>query len=232
MGNIAALDCLEGRSIQHNSKMKVFVIAALMVAVSADPYYGYGGYGYGGHYGGGASYVGRTIWGLRGKRSAEAEADPAADAYYGYYGHQYAWPSATGYYGTSTCYGCRGKRSAEPGLYYGLGHYGYGLGLIRPGIAAHPGLATSYSDRSVQGIRGKRSAEAEADAEPHYGYGHLGYAGYGYGLPAGYARFGGHYLGKREAEAEPYYGYGLGYYGRGYYGGYGHRYGYGYGYYG
>ena len=86
--------------------------------------------------------------------------------------------------------------------------------------------------RSVQGIRGKRSAEAEADAEPHYGYGHLGYAGYGYGLPAGYARFGGHYLGKREAEAEPYYGYGLGYYGRGYYGGYGHRYGYGYGYYG
>merc|ERR1712004_18832 len=136
---IAALDCLEGRSIQHNSKMKVFVIAALMVAVSADPYYGYGGYGYGGyggHYGGGASYVGRTIWGLRGKRSAEAEADPAADAYYGYYGHQYAWPSATGYYGTSTCYGCRGKRSAEaeaeaePHYGYGhLGYAGYGYGL-------------------------------------------------------------------------------------------------------
>ena len=51
--------------------MSTFQIAALVVAVSADPhYYGYGGYGYHGH--GGHSYVGRTIWGL-GKRSADAE---------------------------------------------------------------------------------------------------------------------------------------------------------------
>merc|ERR1712156_166579 len=204
---IAALDCLEGRSIQHNSKMKVFVIAALVAAASADPWYGYGGYGYHGY--GGRSYVGPTTWGL-GKRSADSEPEAApeaeaeADPHYGYYG-QYAWPSAYG--------------------------YGYGLGLYGPGIAGHP-TGTSYVARSPQGARylGKRSAEAE----PHYGYGHLGYgAGYGYGLPAGYAHFGpGHYLGKREAEAEPYYGYCLGYYGRGYYGGYGHRYGYGYGYYG
>merc|ERR1711971_210613 len=98
MGNIAALTCLEGRTNQHNSKMKVFVIAALVVAVSADPYYGYGGYGGYGHHGyGGHSYVGRTIWGL-GKRSADsepeanAEASAEADPHYYGYGHQYAWP--------------------------------------------------------------------------------------------------------------------------------------------
>merc|ERR1712156_86948 len=172
---IAALDCLEGRSIQHNSKMKVFVIAALVAAASADPWYGYGGYGYHGY--GGRSYVGRTTWGL-GKRSADSEPEAApeaeaeADPHYGYYG-QYAWPSAYGYGVASTCYGCRGKRSAEPGIY----GYGYGLGLYGPGIAGHP-TGTSYVARSPQGARylGKR----EAEAEPYYGYAGLGYYGRGY----------------------------------------------------
>ena len=112
-------------------------------------------------------------------------------------------------------------------------HYGYGYGLYGPGIAAHPGYATSYTHRSPQGIgkrsaepephlygqyawpsvsgpyytstcfgcRGKRSADAEPEADAHYGY-----AGYGYGLPGySYASFGtpyGHYLGKRSADAD------------------------------
>jgi len=219
--------------------MKVFVIAALVAAATAEPYYG--GYGYGGYHRGiaghptGTSYVGRTIWGL-GKRSADAEpeaeavaapeAAPEAEPHYGYYG-QYAWPSAYGYGVSSTCYGCRGKRSADPEPYYG---YGYGLGYYghgHVGIAGHPGAATSFVARSPQGL-GKRSA----DAEPYYGgYGGYGYGhvGYGYGLPSGYAHFSGaHHYGKRSAEAEPYYGgYGYGGYG---YGGYGHGYGRGYGY--
>merc|ERR1711974_151884 len=60
--------------------------------------------------------------------------------------------------------------------------------------------------------------EADAKADPYYGYyglGHYGYAGYPYA-------YGGYYYGKRSAEAEaapaasadPYYGYyGLGHYG-------------------
>merc|ERR1712099_234611 len=35
-------------------------------------------------------------------------------------------------------------------------------------VLPHPGLATSYTQRSPQGLRGKRSAEAE----PYYGYLH------------------------------------------------------------
>ena len=85
--------------------------------------------------------------------------------------------------------------------------------------------------RSPQGLRGKRSA----DAEPHYGGYGYGHVGYGYGLPSGYAHFSGlHHYGKRSAEAEPYYGrYGYGGYGYGGYGyGRGYGYGHGYGYYG
>merc|ERR1712039_565476 len=89
---------------------------------------------------------------------------------------------------------------------------------------------------------GKRSADAEAEADPYLLYG--GYYGhaYGYGYPYAYGHYG--YYGKRSADAEPaaapeaeaaadpYYGYyGLGYHGLGYraYGGY---YGHGLGYYG
>ena len=134
-----------------------------MAAATAEPYYGgygYGGYGHGGyagHYGGGSSYVGRTIWGL-GKRSADAEpeaeaeavaapeATPEADPYYGYYG-QYAWPSYSAPGFTATTWGARGKRSADPEPYYG---YGYGLGYYghgHVGIAGHPGHATSFVAR-------------------------------------------------------------------------------------
>merc|ERR1712061_821995 len=89
-----------------------------------------------------------------------AEAD--ADAYYGYYPALYNaypnWPGVSTPFASSTCFGCRGKRSAdaeaEPGLFYapygyGYGYpyaYGYRYGL--PGVAGHPGAATSFVARS------------------------------------------------------------------------------------
>merc|ERR1739844_129598 len=167
--------------------MKVFVIAALVAAAKGEPYYGGYGYGgYAGHYGGGTSYVGRTIWGL-GKRSADAEPEAEAEAV--------AAPEAA--------------PEAEP--HYG---YGYGLGFYGPGIAGHPGLATSFVARSPQGLRGKRSAE------PYYGY-YGQYSWPSYSAPGFTSTVWGA-RGKRSAEAEPGYGYGYGYYGypayRGYYG--------------
>merc|ERR1712130_360732 len=126
---------------------------------------------------------------------ATPEADPhyyglAAPVLYNAYPN---WPGVSTPYPSSTCFGCRGKRSAEPG-YIGYGPYfgGYHYG---PGIAAHPGAATSYVARSPQGL-GKRSADAEADAAyvghgfPHGSAAYAAYPvhhaplyhGYGYGL--------------------------------------------------
>merc|ERR1712088_1047937 len=143
-------------------------------------------------------------------------AEPEADArYYGYnpgfygynrgfyggYGHQQNWPSTRTYGFSSTCYGCRGKRSAEADAeprYYGYGgSYGYNYGsygypygsygyrAYGRGTAGHP-TGTSFTYRSVQGLRGKRSAEA--DAEPRY-YGYGGSYGYTYGA-YGYRAYG------------------------------------------
>merc|ERR1712193_16187 len=193
--------------------------------------------------------------------AAVALAEPEAEArYYGYnpgfygynrgysgYGHQLQWPGVRAPGFSSTCFGCRGKRSAEadaePGYYgYPYGSYGYNYGSYGyphsfgyrsygPGIAGHPGAATSFTYRSPQGLRGKRSAEA--DAEPRY-YGYGGSYGYNYGSYGypygsyGYRAYGrgiaGHptgtsftyrsvqgLRGKRsaEADAEPrYFGYG------------------------
>merc|ERR1712083_765077 len=137
--------------------------------------------------------------------SCEAEADPGY--FYGAYPALYNaypnWPGVSTPYSSSTCFGCRGKRSADAeadaGYLYAPYHYGaygypygyrYGYGLA--GVAGHPGAATSFVARSPQGL-GKRSADAEADADAHYGYygyGHRygyygGYRGY-YGYPYGY----------------------------------------------
>merc|ERR1711978_511536 len=137
--------------------------------------------------------------------AAVALAEPEAEArYYGYnpgfygynrgfsgYGHQQNWPSARTYGFSSTCWGCRGKRSADADAepaYYGYGSYGYNFGSY-----GYPYGSGGYNFGS-------------------YGYGLPGRS---------FAHFGGHYLGKRsaEADAEPrYYGYGsYGYraYGRG-----------------
>merc|ERR1712058_208792 len=101
--------------------------------------------------------------------SAEADADagllvsavvPAVhtNALVGSGGISPAWPATRALGLDSTCYGCRPlaavhlihKREAEAEAdpYYG------------PGIALHPGVATSFVARSPQGL-GKRSADAE-----------------------------------------------------------------------
>merc|ERR1711944_250188 len=135
-----------------------------------------------------------------------AEAD--ADAYYGAYPALYNaypnWPGVSTPYSQSTCYGCRpyyGKREAEadPGYLYAPYHYGayaypaYGYRYGLAGVAGHPGAATSFVARSPQGLRGKRSA----DAEPGYlAYGYapfvpVSYSTHGYG-PSGYTIGQGH----------------------------------------
>merc|ERR1711981_1294870 len=84
--------------------------------------------------------------------------------------------------------------------------------------------APGFSSQCFGCRLGKRSADAEADAEPgyygypYYGYGHyygLGY-GYGHALPGNSYTHVHRVLGKRsaEADAEPgYYGYPYGFYG-------------------
>merc|ERR1712223_1441967 len=97
--------------------------------------------------------------------------------------------------------------------FYGL----WGHQLQWPGIRAPGFSGTCWGCRAF----GKRSAEAEADAEPgYYGYPYYGYGpyyghGYGYALP-GHSYTHVHRFGKRsaEADAEPgYYGYPYGFYG-------------------
>ena len=123
------------------------------------PYYGYYGLGYGrgvaGHAGGGFSYTQRSPQGI-GKRSADEEPQALA-----------THPSGGTSFVGQTVWGFpRSKRSAEPEPYYGFPYYGYGRYYGFGGVAAHPGFATSYTQRSPQGLRGKRSAE------PYYGYLH------------------------------------------------------------
>merc|ERR1711909_223290 len=139
---------------------------------------------------------------------------------------------------------------ADPYYAYGLGyaHHGYALGLksapcVNAANVPVP-CAAGYAGHYLHAY-GKRDAEAEAEADPYYGYGYhglgyaglgyrgLGYAGLGYhglgyaGLGyagLGYHGLGYHAYGKREAEAEPeaaadaYYlgGNGVGYHGLGY----------------
>ena len=139
---------------------------------------------------------------------ATALASPVADAdpFYAAYGYVPAlynsypnWPGVSTPYSSSTCFGCRGKRSADADAdadasalygYYGYAPYAYapyayaGYGYAPYGY----GHATSFEARSPQGLRGKRSADAEPEADAYYsayGYGYP-YA-YGYGYPSAYA---------------------------------------------
>merc|ERR1712007_293064 len=134
---------------------------------------------------------------------AAVSADPWG--YFGYgYGHpgllknpHLSWPGVVAPGFESTCFGCRGKRSAdaeptaEADAYYGYGGYGrygyggYGYGyypyglhhvakvapLAKTGVAGHP-TGTSFVARSPQGLRGKRSAEPWGYGYPYGFYGH------------------------------------------------------------
>jgi len=149
---------------------------------------------------------------------AAAQADP----YYGYgYLHQQNWPSVRAPGFSATCWGCRGKRSADA-WGYGYAPYALGLGYAR-GVAGHP-TGVSYTQRSPQGLRGKRDADADA-----YGYGYAPVL-----LGRGIAAHPGRAIsysnrspqgayGKRSADADAWgYGYApLGLYGRGIAGHYG-----------
>merc|ERR1712154_154987 len=131
---------------------------------------------------------------------------------------------------------------ADPWLTYGYAGYGLPYAGVYGGYRTYGAYPYSY------GYYGKRSAEAEpeAEADPALLYGAYGYAGYPYAgvYGAGYRTYGAYpysyaYYGKRSAEAEAdpallygAYGYGLPY--SGVYGGY-RTYGaypYSYGYYG
>merc|ERR1711990_1434725 len=83
-------------------------------------------------------YHGLGHFGYYGKRSADAEPEADADAYYGYYGYGLGYRGYRGYYGYPYAHrGCYyGKRSADADAdadayygYYGYGarpYYGYG----------------------------------------------------------------------------------------------------------
>merc|ERR1712029_819304 len=102
--------------------------------------------------------------------------------------------------------GAYGKRDAEA-------HYGYGYApLIGRGVAIHPGFATSYTQRSPQGLH-KRDAEALGlgaggfirQSRPYAAFG-IHHNGYGAFAPP---------VGKRSADAwgygyAPFYGRALG----------------------
>merc|ERR1712170_314037 len=180
---IAALKSTEG--ILSTKMMRLLLLTCLAAVALAEPYYPY--YHQLQWPSVRAPGFSATCWGCRGKRSADAEPEAEADAYYGYPYYGYGYGYRTPGYGYTHVHRF-GKRSAEPEPFYGYyGYYPHPY-AYGPGVAGHPGGATSYTQRSPQGLRGKRSAEPE----PYYGYPYYGYAhyGYGYGLPGhSYAHF-------------------------------------------
>merc|ERR1712072_1266134 len=162
--------------------------------------------------------------------AAVALAEP--EPHYGYYGypfHQQHWPSVRAPGFSSTCWGCRGKRSAEPSPHGFYGYYGHPFvyhGLAAPAVADNvnrvAGVAaavrSSFSSAwpgatvSVSNI-GKRSAEPDNVNLVSGGSPFPSYTGKWPGATVSVDH------GKKKRSAEPH----------GYYGYYGHPYGY-YGY--
>merc|ERR1711946_111518 len=210
MGITTALNTTVGSNPFLKMMSKLLVVACAAVAVSADAEAGYLGY-----------------------------APALLNAYPN-------WPGVSTPYSQSTCYGCRpgyayGKRSADaeaeadPALLYGA--YGYGLPYAYgayPYAYGLPGEVAAPTASGYLNLDGKRSADAEAEADPAllygaYGYGAYPYAAYGaypYGYRYGLAGVAAHPgaatsfvarspqgLGKRSADADPAllygtYGYG------------------------
>merc|ERR1712001_330937 len=142
MGTHCSSELYRGHILKSKTTtMKLLLLTALAAVAMAEPeaeagYYGYhpGFYGYYGHQlnwpGVRAPGFASQCFGCRGKRSAEAEAEPGYGYYgypaYGFYGYPYF-----GYRGVATSFearspqGLRGKRSAEPGCYHPYGYYPY-----------------------------------------------------------------------------------------------------------
>merc|ERR1711994_396290 len=191
MGFIAALEITEGIPIAFlRISMKLILLATLASLALADPHYGYlYGPGIDAHPGLATSYTHRSPQGL-GKRSAEPEPH--------LYG-QYAWPSVSGPYYTSTCWGCRGKRSADADAH----------GLINnvnrvSGLSPFPSYTSAWPGAHVMvNHMGKRSADAEPEADAWgvagHPYGGTSYVGRTvWGFPSM------HHYGKRSADADPH----------------------------
>merc|ERR1712045_51090 len=194
MGFIAALEITEGIPIAFlRISMKLILLTTLASLALADPHYGYGyglyGPGIAAHPGYATSYTQRSPQGI-GKRSAEPEPH--------LYG-QYAWPSVSGPYYTSTCWGCRGKRSADADAH----------GLINnvnrvSGLSPFPSYTAAWPGAHVMVNHfGKRSADAEPEADAWgvagHPYGGTSYVGRTvWGFPSM------HHYGKRSADADPH----------------------------
>merc|ERR1711971_589949 len=89
-------------------------------------------------------------------------------------------PWSTGY--TSIGYGGYGGYGGDGG--YGYGGYGGGYGSvgIARGYGGYAGAGTYVAANPGAIHIAKRSAEAEAEAEPQYAVGYSGLGGYGLGL--------------------------------------------------
>merc|ERR1712021_90863 len=178
--------------VEEGSKMKFIAAACLVAAAFAEPKakadadaallygaYGYGGYaspytlgyrgyaGYAGYAGayGAYPYAGAYSGHYIGKRSADAEPEADANAYYGAYGY-------CGYSGLAG--------------YTGYSAYG-----------AYP-YAGAYGGHYI----GKRSADAEPEADANAYYGAYGYSAYG-ASPYAYSGYRG-YSGYRAHAGYPY----------------------------
>merc|ERR1712082_245764 len=94
----------------------------------------------------------------------------------------------------------------------------------KPYYGYYGGYGYPYGGYGYGHYLGKRSADAESEADPYV----VGYYPYGNGYALPHYGYGYHLIGKRsadaEAESKPYYGLG-GLYGGYGYGGYGHGYG-------
>ena len=212
----------------------------LLSVVAAESYWGgysgYGGRGYRGGYGGG--YGGRR--GYYGKRSADAEADPAL-----VYGAGYHYPSVySGLYN----HGVYNTHYTTPYVYGGIHHMGKREAeaeadpqyIYNSALTYSPYTYSSGLYNNFYGYRHFYKREAEAEADPAlvytaglhtpYTYG-LNYNTFGYNAYPYTTAYTHHYgYGKREAEAEPWTVYGSPYtygsYARPYsYGSYGNFYG-------
>merc|ERR1712110_1201388 len=166
MGTHCSSELYRGHILKSKTTtMKLFLLTALAAVAMAEPeaeagYYGYnpGFYGYNRGYSGyghqlqwpgvRAPGFSSTCFGCRGKRSAEADAEPGYYGYpYGSYGYNfgsYGYPH--GSYG-HRAYGSYGNFYGS----YGYPHGSYGYRAYGRGIAGHP-TGSSFTYRSVQGF--------------------------------------------------------------------------------
>merc|ERR1712055_984597 len=219
MGITTALYSSGQCSVPNRNMYKLLTVSCLVavVAADADPGYVaalpalYNSYpnwpGVSTPYGSSTCFGCRPAVHLIGKRSADAEPGYLAYGAYGYgypraYGYGLHGLGVAGHPGLATSFVARspqglGKRSADAEPGYGL--YGYGVPLGLPYNGAIHGISQLHpTGHSFQHVaRGKRSADA--DAEAYYGYyGHpyayahhgYGYAHHGYGYGHGYGYYG------------------------------------------